>query len=110
MKQCDVPAELVLERRHFEALDIEHVNLLAAADVEPHCLARNVGGYWVACVAERLFQERCGARDVAGRQRQMREAHGAYGTTKPSFVTICVRPPGAHREAVEGVAPTTARI
>src|SRR5213078_642155 len=29
----DVPSELALERRHFEPLDVEHVHLLAAADI-----------------------------------------------------------------------------
>src|SRR5207302_10226238 len=73
----DVSSELALERRDFEAFDVDNVQLLAAACRKPDGFHRRVGRNRIAGVAERLLKEPGGAFDGERRQREMGKAHGA---------------------------------
>jgi hypothetical protein len=73
MKERDVASELGFEGRELESFDVEHVKLLAVADVEPLRLDGGVVGDTLAPVAERLLDEARRLLDVPGGERQVRE-------------------------------------
>ena len=76
MEHRHVPAEFAFERRDLEAVDVEHVQLLAVADVQPDRLARDVVRQRIPAVAERLLQERGRLLDLAAGEGEMGEGHG----------------------------------
>ena len=69
-------AELVLERRDFEAIDVENVQLLALTDIQPDRLARDCRARRRA--TERLLEKCRRLLDFTARQRQMGQGHGEW--------------------------------
>src|SRR6188472_2335391 len=97
MEERDVPPELGLEHRHREPLDVEDVQLLPVADVEPARVDRRVGGDRFPAIAERRLDETRRLLDVLCRERQVREHAIARSTRRPGRATWTSRKSSACR-------------
>ena len=73
--RLQVASELALERRGLEIVNVDQVNLLAASEIEPRRLVRDVSGDGILRIAERFLEEGCGLLHVSRGQGQVGEAH-----------------------------------
>src|SRR4051812_46956321 len=75
IEHCDVPSELVFEWGDAEPLDIEHVQLLAATQIQPHQFYGRIRRHRQTRISERPLEERRRLFNLAGWQCQVGKSH-----------------------------------